>query len=288
MSLCAFVFFFQVGMLNFSALQLKFDDDVHGNSRFRSKMEIGTLYWKAAWLNWVSCRCCSLCFTLICALGVCMCMCFGWGARHVVIMFGIEWVVYECEFCCWYYSNGWDRWRQHQDGWVDVFQIFILIGYKLRLHPVLLKCDAEMAVTSIKPKHIKSTELVWLSSALVIAKCEWETLIQILSSVLSGCHSFAITYALSPLVSVAHIHTFPFWCCLFFSSNARNTTTKFNVIYVIDIRPDTFSFTQSISYLESLLSLFVCHIWMHFYVQNLMLVLVLLFLPAIFFRFDAI
>lgn len=37
------------------------------------------------------------------------------------------------------------------------------------------------------------------------------------------------------------------WCSF---SRLNDATTKFNVIYVIDIRPDTFSFTQSISYLS--------------------------------------
>lgn len=106
------------GMVNFSALQLKFDGDIHGNSRFRSKMEIGTLYWNAAWLNWISCRCCSLCFTPICVVVYVL-----GGERHVVIMFGIEWVVYECEFHCWYYFNGWGRrQQQHHNGWVMFFK----------------------------------------------------------------------------------------------------------------------------------------------------------------------
>lgn len=38
---------------------------------------------------------------------------------------------------------------------------------------------------------------------------------------------------------------------IFFTSSVRaNTTTKFNAIYLIDIRSDTFSFAQSISYLS--------------------------------------
>lgn len=100
------------------------------------------------------------------------------------------------------------------------------LWYKLRLHPVLLKCNAMMAVTtSIQTLNQLSTHslapsLVCLSCSLSAYRESEKAFTQILTSV--------------------------------YATRLTDTTTKFYVIYLIDIRPDTFSFAQSISYLLSL------------------------------------
>lgn len=136
-----------------------------------------------------------------------------------------------------------------------------------------------MAVTSIKP-NIKSIQRRFqLSSALVIhdninnaniVKCAWAAFLFL--SLFTSL-SLSLSFSLSIARSVARAtHTFPF-CSL-----QCDTTAKFNVIYVIDIRPDTFSFSQSIFYPLSLID--VRHL-NAFYVFD---VAVSASLPAIFFR----